>query len=64
MENTVFLELARNGYKPNRNIFYHETRTGAETDLLIKTGNKLRIIEVAYEPDEDHIRLLYAPQTN
>lgn len=56
MENTVFLELVKKGYEPNRNIFYYETRTGKEIDFLIKTDNRLRIIEVAYEPDEDHIK--------
>lgn len=56
LENTVLLEFVKNGYEPNRDIFYYETRGGAEIDFLIKTGNKLRIIEVAYEPDEEHIK--------
>jgi len=56
MENTIFLELVKNGYEPNRNIFYYETRTGKEIDFLIKTDEKLGIIEVTQDLDEEHIK--------
>jgi len=54
MENSVFLVL-RMKY---RNIYYYETSNRKEIDFLFKQGNKLNLIEVAYEIDQEHIKKL------
>lgn len=55
MENSVFLELVKQGLEPNIHIFYYKTKDGKEIDLIVKRDAKLELIEVAYELDEEHI---------
>jgi predicted AAA+ superfamily ATPase len=35
LENLVFVELVRLGFKPNLDLFYYQTRSGAEVDFLL-----------------------------
>jgi len=42
LENTVFVNMLRNGLVPNKNIFFYKTKSGKEVDFLIKNGVKLR----------------------
>lgn len=56
MENSVFLELVKQGLEPNIHIFYYKTKDGREIDLIVKQDNKLELIEVTYELDEEHIK--------
>jgi len=58
LENMVFTELLKRGYKPNENLFYYMTRKGEEIDFLIKEGEKIDLIEVSYELDREHIKRL------
>ena len=58
LENMVFTELLKRGYKPNENLFYYLTRKGEEIDFLIKEGEKIDLIEVSYELDGKHIKRL------
>lgn len=45
LENAVFIELIRNGFKPNRDLFYYQTRTNKEVDFLVfpKTSKPLLV---------------------
>lgn len=50
LENLVFVELWRRGYKPNLDLFYYETATGHEVDFLVRQGAKnIELIQVSYE---------------
>jgi hypothetical protein len=50
MENLVFQELLKRGWKPNQNIFYYQTRNKREVDFIIKEGIKIKeLIQVAYQ---------------
>lgn len=52
MENLVFVEILRRGYKLNENVFYYKTENGREVDFVLRKGMKIeRLIEVAYETD-------------
>lgn len=37
-ENAVFLELVRQGFRPNWELFYYKTRNGKEVDFVLKKG--------------------------
>ncbi|BFI73719.1 ATPase [Nanoarchaeota archaeon] len=50
MENLVYLELFRKGIEPN-----YLKINGKEIDFLYKENNLLKLIEVTYEVDEEHI---------
>jgi len=56
LENVVLLEFVKSGYEASRNIFYYETKSGSEVDFLIKMGNRLSIIEVSHDYDEEHVK--------
>lgn len=48
LENLVFIELVRRGFKPNMDLFYYQTRSGAEVDFLLRRSSKnLELIQVA-----------------
>lgn len=50
MENLIFTELFKQGYKPNENIFYYKTRNQKEIDFVLKTGTKVStLIQTCYE---------------
>ncbi len=42
LENLVFVELVRRGFKPNLDLFYYQTRSGTEVDFLLREGSKNR----------------------
>ena len=59
MENIVFLELKRKeNENPFQEIYYYKTKSGKEIDFLVKDRNKLELIEVCYEFDEEHKKKL------
>jgi len=48
LENLVFIELVRRGFKPNLDLFYYQTRSGTEVDFLVREGSKnIQLIQVA-----------------
>lgn len=38
LENLVFIELVRRGFKPNIELFYYQTKSGHEVDFLVRKG--------------------------
>lgn len=47
LENLVFIELVRRKYKPNIELFYYQTRSGAEVDFLLRRGSEnLELLQV------------------
>ncbi len=57
MENLVFTELLRKGYKINQNLFYYRTRNGREIDFLLKKGNTIqRLIQVCFDIEELNVK--------
>ncbi len=50
MENLVFTELVKNGFEPNRELFYYKTRNGKEVDFTIRNGHETsELIQVCYD---------------
>lgn len=50
MENLVFTELVKNGFEPNRELFYYKTRNGKEVDFAIRNGYETsELIQVCYD---------------
>lgn len=53
MENLVFSELLKMGYKPNHNLFYYKTRNAKEVDFILRDDLQVKVlIQVAYRVDE------------
>jgi len=47
LENLVFVELVRRGFKPNLDLFYYQTRAGTEVDFLLRRGSEnIELIQV------------------
>jgi predicted AAA+ superfamily ATPase len=47
LENLVFIELVRRGFKPNMELFYYQTRSGTEVDFLLRQGSEnLELLQV------------------
>ena len=61
MENLVFMELVKQGAKPNQDLFYYKTRNNREVDFVLKKGIKVQeLIQVAYDtsnPDTEQREL-------
>lgn len=50
LENLVFLELVKKGFKPNHDLFYYKTRNDREIDFVLKNGvTVIELIQVVYE---------------
>ena len=50
MENLVFIELLRKGYKVSQDLFYYRTKNGREIDFVLKKGYKFhRLIQVCFD---------------
>lgn len=50
MENLVFMELVKRGFKPERELFYYKTRNNREIDFVLKKGVEiLELVQVCYE---------------
>lgn len=52
MENLVFVEILRRGYKLNQDVFYYKTETDKEVDFVIKENLTIKhLIQVCYRID-------------
>ena len=52
MENLVFSELLKRGFKPNETLFYYKTRNQKEIDFILKEGPRVKtLIQVCYSLD-------------
>jgi len=50
MENLVFMELIKKGYKPNRELFYYKTRNDREIDFVLKKEAVVtELVQVTYD---------------
>lgn len=50
MENLVFIEILRRGYKINKDVFYHQTKNKKEIDFVLKKGMGVNaLIQVCYD---------------
>jgi predicted AAA+ superfamily ATPase len=59
MENIVFLHLKRQeNQNPFQEIYYYKTKNNKEIDFLVKNRNKIELIEVTYEFDEERKKKL------
>jgi len=53
MENLVFVEILRRGYKLNQDVFFYKTRNNKEVDFLLKKGTKIeQLIQVCYSMEK------------
>ncbi len=50
LENMIFIELNRRGYKSEKSLFYYRTKNDREIDFVTKEGSKVSsLIQVSYE---------------
>ncbi len=57
LENMVFIELNRRGYKCEKSLFYYRTRNDREIDFVTKDGSKIsNLIQVSYEIENTKTR--------
>lgn len=57
MENEVFIEILKRGYKLNDGIFYYKSRNGREVDFILREGLKIKsLIQVCYETSNPEIK--------
>lgn len=50
LENTIFIELIRRGYKLNRDLFYYQTRNGKEIDFVLRKNYQIeKLIQVCFD---------------
>ena len=50
LENSVFTELLRRGYKPGLTLFYYRSRTDREVDFVTRRGTAIdQVIQVCYD---------------
>ncbi len=57
LENAVFIELVRRGYKPNLELFYYKTRNNKEVDFVLKKGLEVsQMIQVCADLTDDKTR--------
>jgi len=53
MENLVFVEIMRRGYKLNKDVFFYKTRNNKEVDFILKKGiNIEKLIQVCYKIED------------
>ncbi|MHB8279692.1 MAG: DUF4143 domain-containing protein [Candidatus Humimicrobiaceae bacterium] len=53
MENLVFVEILRRGYKQDRDVFFYKTKNNKEVDFLLKKGIEIeQLLQVCYRIDE------------
>lgn len=49
IENLVFSEFLKRGYRPNFNLFYYKTRNNKEVDFILREGLEVKnLVQVAY----------------
>jgi len=57
IENLVFTEILRKGYKLNKDVFYHKTSNGNEIDFVLRKGIKIeKLIQVCYDIENIQIK--------
>lgn len=57
LENQVFVELLRRGYKPGQTLFYYHSANDKETDFVIRKGTKVEsLIQVCYSLESERTR--------
>ena len=57
LENQVFVELLRRGYKPGQTMFYYRSANDKETDFVLRDGPKVKqLIQVCYSLDSERTR--------
>ena len=56
LENYVFCELLKKGFDK---VFYYKTKNNEEIDFIVKRLNKLELIEVTYELDQEHVNKVF-----
>lgn len=50
MENLIFCELIKYGFKPNLDLFYYKTHRNKEVDFVVRRGHiTVALIQVSYE---------------
>lgn len=57
LENQVFVELLRRGYKPGQTLFYYRSANDKETDFVLRNGTKVEhLIQVCYSLESERTR--------
>ena len=57
LENQVFVELLRRGYKPSQTMFYYRSDNDKDTDFVLRDGPKVKqLIQVCYSLDSERTR--------
>jgi len=57
MENLVFLQLLRKGYRPNIDFFYYKTRNNREVDFIMRKDTEIKeLIQVCYNLQEINVK--------
>ena len=50
MENLVFAELVKRGYKPGHELFYYKSKNDREVDFVLKKGYQVtELLQVCYD---------------
>jgi len=53
MENVVFIEILRRGYKQNQDVFYYKTRNGYEVDFVLRESIRIKkLIQTCYDVED------------
>ena len=57
LENQVFVDLLRKGYKPGQTLFYYRSKNDRETDFVTRQGTKVeQLVQVCYGMDSEKTR--------
>jgi len=57
IENLVFIQILRNGYRVNIDFFYYKTRSNREVDFVIREGIKIKeLIQVCYNLEDTKLK--------
>lgn len=57
LENQVFVELLRKGYKPGQTLFHYRSKNDKETDFVTRQGTKVeQLVQVCYGMDSEKTR--------
>lgn len=57
LENQVFVEMLRRGYRPGLSLFYYRSRNDKEIDFVVREGTVVRqLVQVCYDLSSDKTR--------
>jgi predicted AAA+ superfamily ATPase len=57
MENLIFIDFLKRGYKVNESIFYYKTRNGKEVDFILREGLKInKLIQVCLNIEDIKVK--------